>query len=262
MSCRFEQSETGMSEHALQDLEQSILARSRHRGIHVDLEKIRYSIHELYKSVPAHLRRKALYVGVGHGQDALMALLDNLVISVVGVDPYQGGGNDEEDFRDLLGLIHTYKLSDHFLVHKGTIEDYLQQGGESVSMVMCCDVLHHIFETDQPLNQSGCFEAAVNLFREMYQACEKDGMLVISDVQRDGFRPFMAKQGWLKTPVNYRTKQNWQQWHSAAIEAGWKLKHREVYIPFAFQKLGWLFRNPLGLFTLCDRYFLYYEKTV
>lgn len=249
-----------MSEKALQDLEQSILARSRHRGIHVDLKKIRYSIHEIYKNVPDYYRRKALYVGVGHGQDALLALLDGLVQSVVGVDPYEGGGNDDDDYRDLLSLIHTFRLEDRFLLQKGTIEDYLQQGGEPVSMVVCCDVLHHIFETETPLRQGVCFELAVELFEQMYQACGEDGMLMISDVQRHGFRPFMAKRGWIQTPVNYRTKQNWQEWHAAATEAGWKRIRKEVYIPFAFQKLGWLFRNPLGLFTLCDRYFLYYKK--
>lgn len=249
-----------MNNQALEDLAQSIRARSEHRGIHVDLEKIRYSIHQFYQNVPAFYRRKALYVGVGHGQDALLAMLEGLVESVVGVDPYEGGGNDDDDYSDLLSLINKFKLADNFLVQKGTIEDYLQQEGDPVSVVVCCDVLHHIFETETPLRQSDCYDNAIELFQQMNKACGKDGMLMISDVQRNGFRPAMAKRGYLKTPVNYRTKQNWQEWHAAAKEAGWKLKRKEIYIPFAFQNVGWMFRNTLGLYTLCDRYFLFYEK--
>jgi len=108
---------------------------------------------------------KALYVGVGHGHDALYALLMGYVNNIVGVDPYyESDGNDEQDYYELISLIARYDLHNRFKVYRSTIKSYLEDSNDMVDHVFFIDLLHHIFVTKHRLRESESFIQAVDLF--------------------------------------------------------------------------------------------------
>lgn len=248
--------------NGLVHLEQSILKKTaRRRGLHVDINRLRYVNSCLYSIIPKENRPNVLYVGVGHGHDAVLALLDGLVSNVVGVDPYIAGhGNSDADYQELLALIDVYGLADCFIVEPTTIERYLDKRTESFDLIVLSNVLHHIFVTEEPLGRSDCFSEAVTLFKNLAVASNPGGTLVISEAQRHGVRPFLSNLGVLRGAVNYRTKQSWNEWNKAVTCAEWSLNKVQNYVPYRLRKQRWLWSGMLGRYTLCRQYFLFYNR--
>jgi len=156
-------------------------------------------------------------------------------------------------------LIDQYDLGDRFRVEKRTIADYLSHSNDKFDLVVCNDVLHHIFWTKELLSQSNFFSEAVNLFNHLTESCCQNGMLVVAEPERHGLRQMLTRLGVLKGSVNYKTKQPRGEWVKAAIKGGWSL-HREInYIPWKFRKHSWFWSGLVGRYTLCDKYFLYFN---
>ncbi len=242
-------------------LEKAIRGRAERRGLHVDLDRIRYANQCLFSAIPVKNREAVLYVGVGHGHDALLALLDGLVSTVVGVDPYvDSAGNADADYQGLLSLIDSYNLKDRFTLERSTIEQFLNHTAVRFDLAVIKDVLHHMFATEGRLSRSDCFPGVVALFRNLVAASHREAMLVVSDVQRRGVRPSLSTLGVLKGSVNYRTKQSWKEWNKAITRAQWALINVQNYVPFRFRKQRWLWSGAWGRHTLCTRYFLAYSR--
>jgi SAM-dependent methyltransferase len=242
-------------------LEKSILKKTaRSSYLRVDIKRLRYVNSCLYSAIPKENRSTVLNVGVGHGHDAILALLDGSVANVLGVDPYIAtAGNSNVDYQELLALIDAYDLADHFAVERNTIENYLDNNTESFDLIILSNLLHHVFVTEKPLSRSDCFSAAVELFKNLAAASNPGGMLVISDAQRHGIRPFLSNLGVLKGSVDYQTKQSWSEWNKAVTRAGWALNKVQNYIPYGFRKQRWLWSGAWGRHTLCHQYFLFYD---
>jgi SAM-dependent methyltransferase len=199
-------------------------------------------------------------VGCGHGLDALLAILDGHIESVVGVDPYEKGGNNYDDYVELLKLIEECSLKDRFIVERTDCESHINGIEDDFDLIVAADVMHHIFATRSLLHLSSLYTKAASLFKSFARSTKPHGMIAISEVHRDGLRPFLKKLGILKTHLSYGDKQNWHEWHRPAVEAGWKLVSVKNYVPYAFRAQRWLWNGSLGHKTLCDRYFLYHEK--
>ena len=241
-------------------LEQVIQARADRRGIRVDAARLRYANSCLYEMLSGPPPQTALYVGVGHGHDALLALTNGLVQGIVGVDPYIGShGNDEQDYRDLLGLIEENRLSERFTVERSRIEDYLDDPAGPFDMILFNDVLHHIFVTEKRLGESDDFAAAVDLFGRLAEVAGAEGTMVVADVERHGLRPFLHNRHVLKGSMNYRTKQSWREWAKAATAGGWSLVRLCNYVPWQFRRQRRLWQGGLARRTLCDKYFAYFQ---
>lgn len=228
--------------------------RADRRGLHVDVGRLRYANRWLFQGVPHG--GTALFVGVGHGHDALLALLDGYCGKVVGVDPYiETDGNGGADFLDLLKLADMMGLTDRLEIHRETIQDFLaRETGRPFDLIICADVLHHIFVISEPLSRSEEGPQASALFESLVRVCRKGAHLVISETSRHGLRPFLVGRGLLSGTVDYTTKQGWREWARVVQAAGWHLLHLDDYIPWAFRKWGWLFANIFGRYTLSDRY--------
>ena len=236
--------------------------RAIRRGLSVDLERLRYANGCLFDRVPESALRHALYVGVGHGHDALLAVLNNQVDSVVGVDPYiDTDGNDTQDYDDIKATIQELGLEDRFSVVRERIEDYLQHVNTTFDCIVFNDVLHHIFVTDALLRNNSCLPPAVALFESLGALTNAGGTLVISDVERHGLRPFLIRVGALTGHVNYRTKQPREEWTHAAVKGGWSLFDQANYVPWRFRAMEKFWSGAPGRFTLCDKYFLYFSRT-
>ena len=243
-------------------LEAVIRNRAIRRGLSVDLERLRYANGHLFDRVPKSAPRHALYVGVGHGHDALLAVLSNQVDSVVGVDPYiDTDGNDTQDYDDIKATIQELGLEDRFSVVRERIEDYLQHVNTTFDCIVFNDVLHHIFVTDALLRSDSCLPPAVALFESLGALSNAGGTLVISDVERHGLRPFLIRVGALTGHVNYRTKQPREEWTHAAVKGGWTLFDQANYVPWRFRTMEKFWSGAPGRFTLCDKYFLYFSRT-
>lgn len=249
-----------MNGNLVQLVETSIEKRAERRQLHVSLAHMRYVQECFFEDIPAPCRGKALYVGCGHGHDALLALLDGFVTSVVGIDPYEEGGNDNEDYVELLSLIDACGLTDRFTVLRGDAVSYVRDVQGEFDLIVCADVMHHIFETPDILHRSDLYDGAVQVFGDFATACTPHGMMAISEVHRHALRPFLKNLGVLKGHVDYTTKQNWGAWSRTATAGGWSLSAVRNYIPYAFRGQRWWWSGILGRYTLCDRYFLYHSK--
>lgn len=240
----------------------AVAARARRRGLRVDLDRLRYANAHVYGAAAGPRPERSLYVGVGHGHDALLALLDGLTGAVVGVDPYVGrDGNDDADHRALVDLCRALDLGSRFVVERATIEDYLASASASgrFDLIVCNDVLHHVFTTAAPLSASPLFGAATELFRRFAAAARPGARLALSEVQRHGLRPLVHRLGLAGGAVDYRTKQPWREWCRAAEAAGWRRVDLVNYVPFALRGTAAMWRGGLGRVTLCDRYFLHFQ---
>ena len=238
----------------------AIAKRAARRGLHVDIERLRYANQRLFDGV-THKRGRALYVGVGHGHDALLALTDGLCNAVVGVDPYLGEhGNDTEDYDDLLSTIETLGLGARFTVARQTIQDYLATAAERFDCIIFNDVLHHIYVTAKPLHADTCFAEAERLFEDLTSIASADATLVIADVERHGLRPLLTRAGVLKGNIDYATKQAREEWTAAATAGGWHPTGTANYIPWRFRAQTGLWSGTVGRWTLCDKYFLWFEN--
>ncbi|MBM3567478.1 MAG: methyltransferase domain-containing protein [Alphaproteobacteria bacterium] len=245
-----------MSARALGD---AMAERAARRGLRLDLARLERADAWLFGGVPAPIER-ALFVGVGHGHDALWGLMEGRFESVLGVDPYVGAhGNDDRDFQALQSLIADAKLTQRFAVERTTVEDYLGRNPDArFDAIICNDVLHHIFETAAPLSRSELAARAGVLFGSMRRAAP-NGWLVVSEVERHGLRPVMTRCGLLGGDVNYATKQPREEWDAAIRAAGWTRLAAENYIPYALRTSAPLWSGTLGRYTVCDRYRLIYR---
>lgn len=243
------------------DLEQRIALRSKGRKLHIDLKRMRYANQMLMESIPQCNRRRVLYVGIGHGHDALLNLLEGNVQRIVGVDPYLGnGGKGEKDYKELLGLIEHYGLQERIDIVRTTIQEFLKTNETLYDLVVMNDVLHHMFVTKLPLSRSELFESTVEFFKSLEGRVSDSGVMVISDVQRTGIRPWLSRVRVLRGNVNYSTKQNWYEWRRAADETSWVFTLCKKYLPWALRKYGVLCFGSLGLYTVSARYYLYFRR--
>ena len=243
-------------------LEEVIRKRATRRDLSVDLERLRYANRHLFDCVPKSAGMRALYVGVGHGHDALLALLSNQVDSVVGVDPYiDKDGNDSQDYDDLKSTIQELGLRDRFRVVREYLEGYLRHADTTFDCIVLNDVLHHMFVTKSLLRCDPCFFPAVTLFQGLGTVLNAGGTLVISDVERHGLRPILTNIGVLTGHVNYRTKQPREEWTHAAVEGGWTLFSQANYVPWRFRTMAAFWSGAPGRYTLCDKYTLCFSRT-
>jgi len=239
---------------------QIVLERASRRGLSVDPARIAYLQEYLSPYLEKHGER-VLYVGVGHGHDALYALLTGLVERAVGVDPYSGRqGNDYEDYLSLKELIESYGLEDRFEIHPCTIQEYLSSIVERFTAVMAFDVLHHIFVTTDHLSRSSLFPQVVSLMGGLSERIEEGGLLLVQEAEPRGLRQLLTRLGLLSGTVNYGTKQSWREWRRAISAAGFTFRERQVYIPWALKRWRWALNNGAGLYTVSDRSISVYQK--
>jgi hypothetical protein len=246
-------------------IEQAIKRRAKHRGLNVDFERMRYFNSLLFDIGAGEQAGQTLYVGVGHGHDALLAIADHQTERVIGVDPYiSGHGNNDEDLRLLLEIIEELDLIEQFTVKRMLVQEHLEQAGKKVDRIVCNDVLHHIFVTEERLTKSELFPGAVELFRRFLDSVTDDGVLLVADVGRHGLRQYIHRVaralGFARFQGNYIRKQQWSEWDAALQEAGWRRESVRNYIPFSLKEHDSLFGGWLGRATLCDKYFLTYRK--
>ena len=219
---------------------------------------MRYLNDCLFGDIPSRRPGTTLYVGVGHGLDALLALQQGLTEKIVGVDPYiSTDGNDDQDYQALVDEIDALQLTDRFQVHRSTIEEYIPGASDRFDCIICNDVLHHIFVTKQLLTRSSLMTPAEDLFRNMLSVANPGCTLVISDVERHGLRPMLSRWGLMGGNVNYRTKQSRGQWVEAATAGGWSRVSEINYVPWRLRGQRAIWSGRLGRFTLCDKYHLY-----
>ena len=244
-------------------LEQKIDARAKRRGLTVSFQKLAYATRAQFRPCAGRQFKRALFVGVGHGHDVIVALSLSHIVKVIGVDPYYGDdGNDNSDYEGLLSTIDEMKLADRFTVFKGTIQEYLVQHQDTdlFDLIILPDVLHHIFVEKRPLEETNSFGDAVDLFQDLKRVATGDCCLIINEVQRTGLRPWLHGLGIVKGNVDYSTKQGPSSWTKALIKAGWKRIEISTYVPWALRNTGPLFQNTIGRFTVSPRYALYFER--
>jgi hypothetical protein len=234
-------------------------ARAKKRGLTGDFARLRYANGYIFDRSSTR-PRYVLYVGIGHGLDALLALLDGKCTAVVGVDPYVAAdGNDEEDYSDLITLIKDLKLGDRFEVHRKTIAVYLATSHPVADRIIVNDVLHHIFLTTEPLRQSELFERVQTLFAMLRKVAGSNTKLIVGDVSRTGMRPVLGRLGLYHASIKYRTKQNWREWDAAISAAGWRRQCLIDYVPYRLRHIRRWLISPLWRYTILDKYFLIYE---
>jgi len=244
----------------LQSLVTVIEKRCLKRNLKADLERIRYSNECLYQDISTS--GKILYVGLGHGLDALLALIDDLAIEITGIDPYiDEHGNDQQDYDELIKLTRQYNIENKYLIKKTTIQEFLNNTRDKYDAVICSDVLHHIFWTSELLQESDLSSSAVELFKSLLNASGKNGLLIISEPERHGLRQMLTKNGVLKGCVNYSTKQPRNEWIKAAENGGWKLIHSTNYVPWALRAYSPLLSGIVGRYTACDKYILTFSQS-
>ncbi len=249
------------NEENLSELAKIILKRSKHRDLDVNISKLDYGNFCMFKYLPTAVNSDVLYVGVGHGHDAILAILTGRIHYAVGVDPYiESDGNGDEDYNTLLNLISHFDLSEKFIIERMAIEPYLDRNEKAFDVIVMNDVLHHIFVSKEKLSKSPLFDPARRLFANIEKALKPHGTLIVSDRERNGLRQLLVNCGLLKSNNDYSTKQSHNEWNKAAT-AYWQLKKIKNYVPSALQDIEWIFQNAIGRYTICDKYFLYYEKS-
>jgi hypothetical protein len=239
----------------------AIEARAGKRGLTGDLVRFRYANRYVFGDKPKVPRARALYVGVGHGLDALLALVDGECTTIVGVDPYVSkDGNDEEDYAGLVALIEALGLGGRFELHRMSVDTYLASPRKQVDCVIVNDVLHHIFVTREALSTSPHFSGVERLFRSLRGLSSADARLVVGEMSRSGLRPSLSHYRLFRPRMKYHTKQNWHEWDKAITAAGWSRTRVADYVPFRVRGLRGLL-SPLTRYTLLDRYVLVYQPT-
>lgn len=206
-------------------------------------------------SLPSGIGNSVLFVGVGHGHDALIGLLQGKFKHVVGVDPYiETDGNGEADFLVLQSILEELNLKSNFSIHTSKIQDFLVDKEQSFDLIVCNDVLHHIFVDKTRLSESSHFKKAVELFTQLRSVASDDGIMIVKEAQRFGLRPFLYRSGLLTGEVDYATKQSWSEWDTAATQGGWRMDSISNYVPYAFRNFSRFFNGFIGRYTLCDLY--------
>lgn len=214
----------------------------RRSSLTVSYEKLLYANQTVFGS---SMYESALFVGVGHGHDAVLQLLLNQIRAVDGVDPfYPEDGNDGDDYTALLALVDEFNLQTRFNVFKEEIQSFLKKTSRAYDLIVLPDVLHHIFVTENRLVRTQLFEQCVKLFKQFYSVSRENGTLVISDAPRAGLRCILANYGLVNTAVNYRTKQAPNQWISAAKLAGWEFEYTKAYVPYPLRSIAHLIDVP------------------
>jgi hypothetical protein len=176
----------------VETLGRAIARRSKYRALRVDFARMRYLNSLLFNMGLRAFVFETLYVGVGHGHDALLSIADNQTERVIGVDPYIGGhGNNDEGFRLLLEIIDELELAEKFTVKRMFVQAHLDGMTDKVDRIICNDVLHHIFVTSDRLTKSDLYSDAVELFAKFRDAITDDGVLVVADVGRHGLRQYL-----------------------------------------------------------------------
>lgn len=239
----------------------SIEKRAKKKRLSSSIEKLKYASRLFFLPMGENKFNKVLFVGVGHGHDALLALAENKAEVVVGVDPYIAeDGNDNEDYDELVALIDELDLTHRFILHKETIQGFLERNTDVYDLIVIPDVLHHIFVTCESLAQSQLFHEAKALFRQLRMiSATPDSVLAISEAYRFGLRPWLSKKGFIAGHIDYFTKQSPDQWGHAAASGGWQCIESRVYVPFALRKLSWLLRRSVLRWVFATRYFSYYK---
>lgn len=243
----------------LKKIESVILDRIKRRpGLSASLEKMKYSERAFLGD---DTYDNALYVGVGHGHDAVLQLVNGRVNQLDGVDPFYGKhGNDDADYENLIELIQELDLQDRFFVHKKRIETFLSDCDRHYDLIVLSDVLHHIFVTEEMLDQTELFGRCVALFRALHKVAENRCVMAISESPPSGLRPTLTKRGVLKSAVKYQTKQPAVQWRRAAEEAGWLFEKTEVYVPFVLRQFSTMLKLPPLPWLYSTRYFLTFRR--
>lgn len=236
-----------------------IAERNVRRGLSLSPGKLAYARSYAEAALRAH-GEHVLYVGVGHGLDVLADLADGRVCRATGVDPYMAeAGNDDRDYDELTALIAELEFRDRFTVYRTTVQEYLGGTRQCFSAIVCFDVLHHIFVTEDRLTRSVMAEDAVALFRAFRDHLEPGGVLLLSETERFGLRQMLRAVGVLDGTVNYRTKQPFGEWHTLLTKAGFRPEERQVYIPWALRRWRGVLDNSFGLYTVSDRFIATYR---
>lgn len=123
------------------------------------------------------------------------------------------------------------------------------------------DVLHHVFVSTEVLRKTPQYGDAVKMFEALRSILNPEGVLVVSEVQRNGLRPWLKNRNFIQGNVNYRTKQNWREWKHAMESGGFRFQNLNIYVPYRLRKFRFLLNSRLGLLTACDRYFLTLSKS-
>lgn len=244
-------------------LQTAIEKRSRKRNLSLNLDKLSYANKFCLEHNPENNpSRDVLVIGVGSGHEVVFNLLQHNFDSALGVDPYiAADGNDDEDYETLLELIETYDLGQRFNLEKTTIQEYLKTNQMTFDIIFAMDVLHHIFETTEVLRRSPEFDDAVKMFEMLKSILNPEGVLVVSEVQRKGLRPWLKNRNLIKGSVNYRTKQNWHEWKHVMEGGGFTFQNLNIYVPHRLRKFKFLLNSRFGLLTACDRYCLTLSKS-
>lgn len=246
-----------MSEERRKKMEKSIAQRAIIRGLTVDYKKLEYFVKEFFNPIDLPQNAKALFVGLGHGHDAVLALAETTLSTIVGVDPFiENHGNGVSDHDELINLVNELGLSEKIEIKKMHVQEYLRDCVEKFDVIVCADVLHHIFVTPLSLNKSECAREAEELFKSFHSVLNRDGRLLISETSRHGLRPFLAKRNVLKTEVDYTTKQDFSEWVICASNAAWNLERVSNYVPYQLRNFSRYFPDNWARYTYCDRYFI------
>ncbi len=152
-------------------------------------------------------------------------------------------------------------LTDRFTLERTTIQDFLNRDLDPFDLIICNDVLHHIFITAAKLDEAPEFEQAVELFAALRKVMTPDGRLIIIDAGRTGLRQTISGLGVGDGNVDYSTKQAWQQWGSAAHRSGWTKTGINSYVPFGLRRFHPLLNGRIGRLLVCDRYILHLRQT-
>jgi len=239
-------------------LSEMINKRLIRRGLTGNFIKLRYANDCVYRNIMG-TSNNILYVGIGHGLDAILALSYKNISKITGIDPYiSEHGNDDEDYESLLNLISELGLEEKIHLKRHTIQEWITNKPihENYDVIICNDVLHHIFWTKDYLTKSKYSTDAINLFKSLSEACAEDGILIISEPERHGLRQTLTKLGVLKSCVNYSTKQPRNEWIKVAEGGGWKLVNETNYVPWALRAYSLVFSGLIGRYTACDKYIL------
>jgi len=235
-------------------------SNNKGRALSISINKMEYSNRVSLGSYNKKFDN-ALFVGVGHGHDVLMHLINGYIKKADGVDPYFAlDGNDDLDYSNLINLTQDLGLSDRLTIYKKTIQTYLDNCKKNYDLIVLPDVLHHIFVTEKLLNHSEWFDECVDLFQGFYKITNNECDLLISDAPRFGLRANLAKKRIIKSHVDYKTKQPSEQWRLAVEKAGWTYQSTEFYIPYAFRQLSIILKIPIFSWFISNRYFIRFKK--
>jgi len=119
----------------------------------------------------------------------------------------------------------------------------------SFDVILCCQVLHHIFEKES--------ENLAVLFEKCYYFLRPKGYIVIEEVFRHSVWEFIRI--YYKS-INWKTKRNPRFWIKSIMEVGFKFVGIKYYVPYRLRYLKLLLNNGLAWFFLSSKYFIYGVK--